>query len=166
MLLLIEKEKRDVKYAEEPKKYTRAPIRKLSSFPKTLHNLISSCFSPTNARYKPMVGPDCKMEQSGIKPQKELLQFTNTQRTQAYMEEQTALRLNSAFNKAEKLQRIEKPIRVRILRFCHRCNTIYGRSRRCANCEHVLCGQCTHHPLGKRTERAHKPNHQKIPNFI
>ncbi|KAI9644913.1 hypothetical protein NHQ30_006947 [Ciborinia camelliae] len=45
--------------------------------------------------------------------------------------------------------RIEKPIRMRIHRTCHKCNTTYGANKICANCEHPRCTKCPRYPLKK-----------------
>ncbi|KAK5998290.1 hypothetical protein PT974_00664 [Cladobotryum mycophilum] len=47
--------------------------------------------------------------------------------------------------------RIDKPIRMRIRRTCHRCNAIFTSSKECSNCQHLRCVKCTRYPP-KRTE--------------
>ncbi|KUJ06853.1 uncharacterized protein LY89DRAFT_399097 [Mollisia scopiformis] len=51
--------------------------------------------------------------------------------------------------------RIEKPIRMRIHRSCHRCNTTFGNNKICAQCEHTRCKQCPRYPA-KKTEKKEK----------
>ncbi|KAA8571179.1 hypothetical protein EYC84_000517 [Monilinia fructicola] len=46
--------------------------------------------------------------------------------------------------------RIEKPIRMRIHRTCHKCNTTYGANKICASCEHPRCTKCPRYPLKKK----------------
>lgn len=38
--------------------------------------------------------------------------------------------------------RIEKKVRVRIHRQCHRCNATFGADRQCPNCTHSRCKKC------------------------
>ncbi|TGO12902.1 hypothetical protein BTUL_0080g00220 [Botrytis tulipae] len=46
--------------------------------------------------------------------------------------------------------RIEKPIRMRIHRTCHKCDTTYGTNKICTNCEHPRCTKCPKYPLKKK----------------
>ncbi|KAF7869899.1 hypothetical protein EAF04_004683 [Stromatinia cepivora] len=46
--------------------------------------------------------------------------------------------------------RIEKPIRMRIHRTCHKCGTTYGANKICANCQHPRCTKCPRYPLKKK----------------
>lgn len=54
--------------------------------------------------------------------------------------------------------RVEKPIRMRIHRTCHQCNTTFGGNRTCTSCQHDRCSQCPRYPpkkdktKGKRKE--------------
>jgi hypothetical protein len=45
--------------------------------------------------------------------------------------------------------RVEKPVRMRIHRICHKCNTTFGGSKICANCEHPRCTKCPRFPAKK-----------------
>lgn len=45
--------------------------------------------------------------------------------------------------------RVEKPIRMRIHRTCHVCNTTFGGNKVCAQCQHVRCKTCPRYPLKK-----------------
>lgn len=47
------------------------------------------------------------------------------------------------------VQRIEKPIRMRVHRTCHRCGTTYGADKQCAKCEHKRCKKCPRYPKKK-----------------
>lgn len=135
---------------------TKRLARKFVSIPKFLYELMGSYFFLKNESYKPLVVSELRLESSEIKSPTEMLQSKNNQSIILGVDETMPLQLDSACNKAQKLPRIEKPIRVRILRFCHRCNTIYGRSRKCVVCKHILCEQCQHHPLERRTIKTYK----------
>lgn len=50
------------------------------------------------------------------------------------------------------VQRVEKPIRMRVRRTCHRCQTTFGSDRVCVNCQHVRCKDCPRYPLARTTE--------------
>jgi hypothetical protein len=45
--------------------------------------------------------------------------------------------------------RIEKPIRMRIHRTCHKCNTTFGGNKTCSSCQHQRCSKCTRYPVKK-----------------
>jgi hypothetical protein len=47
--------------------------------------------------------------------------------------------------------RMDKPIRMRIRRTCHRCNATFGATKECPNCNHSRCTKCTRYPP-KRSE--------------
>jgi hypothetical protein len=49
----------------------------------------------------------------------------------------------------EVAERVEKPIRMRIHRTCHVCNTSYGANKTCASCGHERCEQCPRYPKKK-----------------
>ncbi|KAL6719263.1 hypothetical protein ACLMJK_003501 [Lecanora helva] len=50
--------------------------------------------------------------------------------------------------------RIEKPVRMRIHRKCHRCQTIFGQDRICSNCQHTRCKKCPRHPVSTKSKGA------------
>lgn len=50
------------------------------------------------------------------------------------------------------VQRVEKPIRMRVRRTCHRCQTIFGSDRVCHNCQHVRCKACPRYPPARTKE--------------
>lgn len=56
--------------------------------------------------------------------------------------------------------RVEKPIRMRIHRICHRCNTPFGAAKECPGCQHVRCGKCIRNPP-KRTEEEKAASREK-----
>lgn len=47
------------------------------------------------------------------------------------------------------VQRVEKPIRMRVHRSCHHCGTTYGADKVCTNCEHKRCKKCPRYPKKK-----------------
>ena len=50
--------------------------------------------------------------------------------------------------------RVEKPIRMRIHRSCHNCNTTFGSNKVCAQCQHPMCGRCPRYPVKKAEAKA------------
>ncbi|KAK1145996.1 hypothetical protein N8T08_003644 [Aspergillus melleus] len=50
------------------------------------------------------------------------------------------------------VQRVAKPIRMRVRRSCHRCQTPFGSDRVCVNCQHTRCKSCPRHPPPKTKE--------------
>lgn len=78
----------------------------------------------------------------------------------------------------ETVLRIDKPIRMRVRRSCHRCNANFGSAKECPNCQHVRCTKCARYPP-KRTEaeviasrekraalmKANKENQPIIPDY-
>lgn len=53
----------------------------------------------------------------------------------------------SASNLTDDANRVQKPIRMRVHRSCHHCETMFGSNKVCATCEHVRCKKCPHHPV-------------------
>ncbi|KAI8942381.1 hypothetical protein NX059_000456 [Plenodomus lindquistii] len=47
------------------------------------------------------------------------------------------------------VQRVEKAIRMRVHRSCHRCGTMYGTDKTCQQCEHKRCKKCPRYPKKK-----------------
>ncbi|KAE8370993.1 hypothetical protein BDV26DRAFT_299223, partial [Aspergillus bertholletiae] len=47
------------------------------------------------------------------------------------------------------VQRVAKPIRMRVRRTCHRCQTTFGIDKLCTNCQHVRCKKCPRYPPQK-----------------
>jgi len=47
--------------------------------------------------------------------------------------------------------RMDKSIRMRVRRSCHKCDTVFTQAKECPSCQHVRCSQCVRHPP-KRTE--------------
>jgi hypothetical protein len=46
-------------------------------------------------------------------------------------------------------ERVEKPIRMRVRRNCHRCQTTFGADKICSNCQHQRCKKCPRYPVAK-----------------
>ncbi|KAJ5086480.1 hypothetical protein NUU61_007787 [Penicillium alfredii] len=44
------------------------------------------------------------------------------------------------------LTRVTKPIRMRVRRTCHRCETTFGPEKVCVNCQHARCKKCPRFP--------------------
>lgn len=53
-------------------------------------------------------------------------------------------------------ERVEKPIRMRIHRHCHRCQTTFGAEKVCSNCNHTRCKKCPRYPLKKKKDAQSK----------
>jgi len=49
----------------------------------------------------------------------------------------------------ESAPRVEKSVRMRIHRTCHRCQTSFGHDRLCSNCQHTRCKKCPGFPGSK-----------------
>ena len=45
---------------------------------------------------------------------------------------------------------VEKKVRVRVHRTCHRCQSQYGVDRVCQNCSHTRCKKCPRYPAPKK----------------
>ncbi|KAL9040706.1 MAG: hypothetical protein Q9214_004376 [Letrouitia sp. 1 TL-2023] len=48
--------------------------------------------------------------------------------------------------------RVEKKIRMRVHRTCHRCQLTFGQDRICGNCKHTCCKNCPRFPTKKVKE--------------
>lgn len=48
------------------------------------------------------------------------------------------------------VERVEKPIRMRVHRQCHQCRTTLGRDKVCASCHHIRCTKCPRYPTRKK----------------
>ncbi|KAG8527617.1 uncharacterized protein KY384_007770 [Bacidia gigantensis] len=46
--------------------------------------------------------------------------------------------------------RVEKKVRMRVHRTCHRCQTQFGVDKICNNCNHARCKKCPRYPLAKK----------------
>ncbi|KAG5928013.1 hypothetical protein E4U53_002769 [Claviceps sorghi] len=47
---------------------------------------------------------------------------------------------------ADTVCRVDKPIRMRVRRVCHRCNTTFAAKGECSQCRHARCEQCPRYP--------------------
>ena len=47
------------------------------------------------------------------------------------------------------VERVEKPVKVRVRRRCHHCNAIFPPMKICRHCEHRCCRDCPRYPLSK-----------------
>lgn len=56
--------------------------------------------------------------------------------------------------------RVEKPIRMRVHRKCHVCETSFGLSKECPKCKHPRCKECPRLPP-KRTEAEREESRKK-----
>jgi hypothetical protein len=52
------------------------------------------------------------------------------------------------------VQRVERPIRMRVHRSCHRCKTQFGADRVCVSCQHRRCQKCPRYPAKKDKTKA------------
>ncbi|KAM0106427.1 hypothetical protein ACP6JB_007906 [Aspergillus fumigatus] len=52
------------------------------------------------------------------------------------------------------VQRVAKPIRMRVRRTCHRCETTFGPDKVCVNCQHIRCTKCPRHTSTKPKDQA------------
>ncbi|KAI9721941.1 MAG: hypothetical protein M1812_001899 [Candelaria pacifica] len=61
-------------------------------------------------------------------------------------------------------ERIEKPIRLRIHRHCHRCQSDFGPDKSCLNCAHKRCTKCPRSPgKGPRDRGDHQDSKASEP---
>jgi hypothetical protein len=52
-----------------------------------------------------------------------------------------------------KLARVTKPIRMRVRRTCHRCETTFGADKVCINCSHTRCTKCPRSPPDRPNDK-------------
>ncbi|KAF7176752.1 hypothetical protein CNMCM7691_003765 [Aspergillus felis] len=52
------------------------------------------------------------------------------------------------------VQRVAKPIRMRVRRTCHRCETTFGPDKVCVNCQHIRCTKCPRHASTEPNDQA------------
>lgn len=55
------------------------------------------------------------------------------------------------------VKRVEKPIRMRVRRNCHRCNAVFGGLKVCPQCDHKRCKRCPRYPAKKPKDGAAGP---------
>ncbi|KAK1762244.1 hypothetical protein QBC33DRAFT_461792, partial [Phialemonium atrogriseum] len=56
--------------------------------------------------------------------------------------------------------RVEKPIRMRVHRECHKCGHTFGLAKECPSCKHPRCKECQRRPP-KRTEAEREESRRK-----
>ncbi|KAJ5312379.1 hypothetical protein PENANT_c027G02352 [Penicillium antarcticum] len=56
--------------------------------------------------------------------------------------------------------RVAKPIRMRVRRACHRCETVFGPDKVCVNCQHLRCKKCPRFPPAQAQDE--EPSISKI----
>lgn len=62
------------------------------------------------------------------------------------------------------LSRVNKPIRMRVRRTCHRCETTFGPDKVCVNCQHPRCKKCPRFPPAAR-EKDEGQEHVRVPKL-
>ncbi|CAK7211717.1 hypothetical protein SBRCBS47491_001210 [Sporothrix bragantina] len=103
--------------------------------------------------------PDAPPADKGKKPADEYPEAAKVPRMQLH--EERARKLGERFGLEIKPSewhstegdalRVNKPIRMRVHRTCHQCNTDFGTAKECTNCNHTRCKKCTRYPP-KRSE--------------
>lgn len=53
-------------------------------------------------------------------------------------------------------ERVEKKVRMRVHRTCHRCSTSFGAEKICGSCQHTRCKKCPRYPVKKSKEQKAK----------
>ncbi|PVH86678.1 hypothetical protein DL98DRAFT_309198 [Cadophora sp. DSE1049] len=72
--------------------------------------------------------------------------------------ERFAVTVDPLYNGPDReISRMEKPIRMRIHRSCHRCNATFRGAKICSQCEHVRCKACPRYPLKKAEKKEKEP---------
>ncbi|KAK2841536.1 hypothetical protein FQN49_006163 [Arthroderma sp. PD_2] len=56
------------------------------------------------------------------------------------------------------VERVEKPIRMRVRRNCHRCLATFGADKVCVKCEHTRCKKCFRYPPSKSEHASGHPS--------
>ncbi|KAG2420163.1 hypothetical protein HFD88_004963 [Aspergillus terreus] len=60
------------------------------------------------------------------------------------------------------VKRVTKPIRMRVRRTCHRCQTTFGPNKVCVNCQHARCKKCPRHPPAKTQDHTETALHTLV----
>ena len=53
-------------------------------------------------------------------------------------------------------ERVEKKVRMRVHRTCHRCSTSFGAEKICETCQHTRCKKCPRYPVKKSKDQKAK----------
>ncbi|PHH64588.1 hypothetical protein CDD81_4199 [Ophiocordyceps australis] len=61
--------------------------------------------------------------------------------------------------------RVNKPIRIRVRRTCHRCASTFSAAKLCPNCDHSRCKKCPRYPP-KRTEAEKLASRERMEIFL
>ncbi|KAJ5492393.1 Zinc finger FYVE/PHD-type [Penicillium expansum] len=61
------------------------------------------------------------------------------------------------------LTRVTKPIRMRVHRTCHRCETTFGAEKVCINCQHTRCTKCPRYPAARNKDGEASTRKLKLP---
>lgn len=56
------------------------------------------------------------------------------------------------------LTRVTKPVRMRVRRTCHRCETTFGPDKVCINCQHPRCKKCPRSPPAREKDPNEYPS--------
>lgn len=55
---------------------------------------------------------------------------------------------------SEMVDRVDKPIRMRVRRLCHQCDTLFStNNKECSNCHHIRCNSCPRFPSKTKHDR-------------
>ena len=128
--------------------------------PPTDHIFISAPAAPVVAAPAATPAPKAAPAEKGKKPVDEYPEASKVPYIQLH--EERARKLGERFGLEIKPSewhstegdalRVNKPIRMRVHRTCHVCNTDFsGIAKECTNCKHVRCKKCVRYP-SKRTE--------------
>lgn len=64
------------------------------------------------------------------------------------------------------VERVEKPIRMRVRRNCHRCLATFGADKVCVKCEHTRCKKCFRYPPSKSETASSEPKRERTQKKI
>ncbi|KAI5795531.1 hypothetical protein EDC01DRAFT_54196 [Geopyxis carbonaria] len=59
-------------------------------------------------------------------------------------------------------QRVEKDIRMRVHRTCHKCETTFGSDKTCSKCSHKRCKKCPRYPVKKNKGKGKEAGMEKL----
>lgn len=63
------------------------------------------------------------------------------------------------------LARVNKPIRMRVRRTCHRCETTFGPDKVCINCQHPRCKKCPRFPPAREKDEGQDQDQLRVPRL-
>ena len=112
-----------------------------------LTNIVSAPKSEPVASQGPVAAQPEKKIPEGAK---KVLRSEIEAERQKKLAERFAITIEPLSTKPDKeTYRVEKQVRMRIHRICHKCNTAFGGSKICANCQHPRCTKCPRFPTKK-----------------